>query len=123
MKPLTEQQRRFCEFYVSGQLAGRAYENAGYKVTGRVADASACRLLTNDNAKRYVNELRNEAKAASRMTRESKLEMLCRIASTQEDGDPRVSISAISEENRMTGGYEPERHELKIKVRIGGTGD
>jgi len=70
-----------------------------------------------------VNELRNEAKAASRMTRESKLEMLCRIASTQEDGDPRVSISAISEENRMTGGYEPELHELKIKVRIGGTGD
>jgi hypothetical protein len=34
-----------------------------------------------------------------------------------EDGD---TIRAIAEMNRMTGGYEPERHELEIIVTIGG---
>jgi phage terminase small subunit len=42
---LTAQQRRFVERVAAGMPAGRAYEAAGYRAKGPVADSHASRLL------------------------------------------------------------------------------
>lgn len=121
MRPdLNDRQRRFAELVVEGLPAGRAYEQAGYSARGASADNNASRLLGNARVSEYLSNLRKEAMEASKMTRESKLEMLYRIATEQEKTNPRAAIAAIAEENRMTGGYEPEKQESDLIIRIGG---
>tara|TARA_B110000305_G_scaffold78432_1_gene88228 strand:+ start:243 stop:443 length:201 start_codon:yes stop_codon:yes gene_type:complete len=44
---LNDRQIKFVELVFQGHPAGRAYEKAGYKAKGKIADANASRLLTN----------------------------------------------------------------------------
>jgi phage terminase small subunit len=119
---MNDRQQKFAELVFSGRPAGRAYEEAGYSQRGALADASASRLMTgNEMVKAHLAKLREAAEGQSVSTYKERLEILARIAIKQEHTDPRISIAAVTELNRMTGSYEPERHELEIIVTIGGS--
>lgn len=134
-KPLSAQQKKFCELYVSGRPAGRAYEEAGYKAKGAKADESASRALSR-NAKviEYVEELRAECKSTAIMTATERMEWLSGVITTplseidskslycaeevRSDGSYKLKkvdpIRAMDILNRMDGAYAPEKHEHQI---------
>lgn len=57
MAELTEQQKRFADFFVESGNASDAYIKAGYKVKNAdVAKVNASRLLTNANVIKYIVE-------------------------------------------------------------------
>lgn len=134
-RPLSAQQKKFCELYVSGRPAGRAYEEAGYKAKGAKADESASRALSR-NAKviEYVAELRAEVKSTAIMTATERMEWLsgaiqtplgevdssseyCAEETNTEDShkikkvDPLRAMDIL---NKMDGAYAPEKHEHQI---------
>jgi len=124
MKGLSEKQTRLAEGKAEGMTDKEACNHAGYKPkSDQAAGNQVRRMMQNDAFRAFYDELRLESRKTSKMTRDSKLEMLARIATNQEEEDPRTSIAAITEENKMTGGYEPERHEMTFKVTIGGNGN
>ena len=45
-----------------------------------------------------------------------RIEMLRRIADAHEAKDPRVTVSAIAETNRMTGAYAPVKQEIDLRT-------
>lgn len=60
-KVLSDQQRRFGEFVVSGMSNGESYQEAGYKSkTDNVAYACGSRLLRNAKVSSFVNVLREK---------------------------------------------------------------
>lgn len=62
MADLSDQRKRFARFIViDGMNQSDAYIAAGYKVNNlNSAKANACRLLTNDNVQKYMDDLRAE---------------------------------------------------------------
>jgi phage terminase small subunit len=55
---LTENQKRFADYYIETGNASEAYLKAGYKVkSADVAKVNASRLLTNANVKQYIDEM------------------------------------------------------------------
>jgi len=115
---MNDRQRKFAELVVQGRPASRAYQEAGYSATGNSAEASASQLLRNPKVAEYVEELRGEVKAASKFTRESKLEGIYEIYQNTKLDDPRVALAAIAEENRMTGDHAAEKIEVEADVVI-----
>jgi hypothetical protein len=65
-KMINDRQRRFAEWVVSGLDPGRAYEEAGFRLRGRKAEAAAGRMLEVPAVKEYVAELREKARAAAK---------------------------------------------------------
>ena len=123
-KPLSARQRILAESKAKGMTDADACKKAGYKAKSVEASCNQiARMMSNDEFKGYYDELMSEAQKSTVMTVAGKLEMLERIAKAQEQGDPRVSIAAIAEENKMTGGYEPERMKIEFEVNIGGDGE
>jgi len=115
---MNDRQRRFAELVVQGRPAGRAYEEAGYDARGKSADEAASALSRTLKVKAYMSELREKAVEASHFTTVDRLNMLERIAKAGEDEDPRVSISAIDQANKMTGGHSPEKIDIKAEIEI-----
>ena len=118
---MNDRQRKFAELVVQGRPASRAYQEAGYEARGNSAEALASKLLRHDKVSEYIEELRGEVRAASKFTRESKLEGIFEIYQNTKLDDPRVALAAIAEENRMTGDHAAERLQVEadVVVRIG----
>lgn len=118
---MNDRQRKFAELVVQGRPASRAYQEAGYEARGNSAEALASKLLRHDKVSEYIEELRGEVRAASKFTRESKLEGIFEIYNNTKLDDPRVALAAIAEENRMTGDHAAERLQVEadVVVRIG----
>ena len=114
-KPLSARQTLFCQNIISGLTQTQAYIDAGYSKTG--ADGSASRLLGNVRIRKYVEELQKPAEDAIRLTAERVHEELHDIA-TSPEVSPGDRIRAIAEFNKMTGGYEPEKIEVKSGLMI-----
>lgn len=108
---MNDRQRRFAELVVQGNSGRKAYEEV-YDTSGASAEVNASKLLRNPKVEAYVKKLREEAKKLSIFTTASKLTMLYEIARDNQAEDPRVSIAAISEDNRMTGGHTPQKLEV-----------
>lgn len=54
---LSEQQKRFADYYIETGNATQSYHNAGYKAKGKSAEVNASRLLANAKVRSYVDEL------------------------------------------------------------------
>lgn len=92
-KPLTDQQRRFCEFVVGGMPAGRAYERAGYIARGDVADQAASRMLGNVKVAEYLQRLRDEAARKAEFTRDDLVGFLVEVIKTP--------VASVGEQSRL----------------------
>jgi hypothetical protein len=80
--PLSDQQRRFCEFVVGGMPAGRAYERAGYRARGDVADQAASRMLGTVKVAEHLRILRAEAARKAEFTRDDLVGFLVEVVKT-----------------------------------------
>lgn len=63
---LTEQQKKFADYYIGTGNATEAYKRAGYKGKGNVAEAAASRLLRNVKVMGYI-EQRNKQLESDRI--------------------------------------------------------
>jgi hypothetical protein len=81
-RPLSDQQRRFCQFVVQGKPAGRAYELAGYAARGDVADVKACNLVRKGKVAEYLATLRAEASRKAEFTRDDLVGYLVQVLKT-----------------------------------------
>ena len=82
MNPLSDQQRRFCELLVAGHPAGRAYEKAGYRSRGSVADVKASQLVRKDKVVAYLAQLREAASRKAEFTRDDLVGYLVQVIKT-----------------------------------------
>lgn len=136
MRVSSERQLRFCDLVAGGEPAGRAYEKAGYKARGAVADQAASRLLRNVKVAERIRELQAENREASRIDRRKGLDFLCDILETPigEVGPSHVlcqeyrelgnsggrvvkmpsKLDAFDKLAKMCGWYEPEKKEHRI---------
>jgi phage terminase small subunit len=96
---LTARQKRFCDLYLSGMAAGRAYEAAGYKQRGDNADAAASRLTGNDRVSTY---LKAERKAFSDLHRWERFQLLDFYQAVLETPVGRVDESSDLAQEVMT---------------------
>lgn len=53
---LTEQQKKFADYYIESGNASESYQRAGYKAKGNVAEAAASRLLRNVKVSEYLKQ-------------------------------------------------------------------
>ena len=53
---LSEQQKKFADYYIESGNASESYQRAGYKAKGNVAEAAASRLLRNVKVIEYITE-------------------------------------------------------------------
>jgi phage terminase small subunit len=77
---LTDQQKRFADGVLTGKSQRQAYESAGYRARGKVADAAAARLLTNVKVAAYVENRRQKLQEKTEVTQERITQELARIA-------------------------------------------
>jgi phage terminase small subunit len=73
-KSLTVRQERFCELIVEGKDGTAAYLGAGWTCSREAAKVSASRLLTLDNIKAKIAELRKPQTAESLIGQERALD-------------------------------------------------
>lgn len=99
---------RFAQALAKGMTAEKAYVEAGYKPNRHNAAA----LAREEHILTRVAEL--QAKVAEKATWSAleRMAALQRIAERLEKDDPKVTISAISEANKMDGSYAPAKREI-----------
>ena len=115
-KSLNIRQERFCEFIAAGESQTDAYLKAGFKVPKTDARKHAARLMTKDDVKARIAELRKPQTKKALLTRDRKREILRDIVE-----DPKTPvlerIRAMAEDSRMAGHYEPDRTEIAVGQR------
>lgn len=97
----------FAQALAKGMTADAAYEAAGYKANR----GNATRLKANESVVKRVSEIANRVSEKAEWTAADRLAALKRISDAAETQDPRVSVSAISEANKMQGSHAPARHQ------------
>lgn len=103
----------FAQLVADGNAESDAYKKV-YGVKADVARRSASRLLTNVLVRARVDWLKAQNARGKALSRERKREILASIAEDKKL-DARARISAIQEDNRMTG-------DSADNVNIGGDG-
>ena len=103
--------------------AGRAYEAAGYEMTGDGADMAASRLIRNDKVAKYIKTMNEKTDKANILSIAERKELLTRIALANEGERPSDAIRASAELSKMDGAYEHVEQLGTIKINIGGTQD
>lgn len=63
---LTDQQKKFADYYIETGNASESYQRAGYKAKGNVAESAASRLLRNVKVLTYI-EQRNKQLGSNRI--------------------------------------------------------
>lgn len=111
-RPLTDRQERFCELVASGESQTNAWLLAGYKVSRDVARRNAAESMTKPDIAARVAELRMPHTASAALSKARKHELLMQIAENVLM-PPNVRISAMAEDSKMAGHYEPERVEIE----------
>lgn len=108
---ISDRQRRFALGVVEGKTQQQAYLDAGYKCSQDAARMNASRLITNDNVKELIQQLRRQQARKAVLTKERKRIILAEIA--EDPTKPSSArIRAIGEDSRMAGHYEPDRVEV-----------
>lgn len=93
----------FAQARAQGKSADEAYQCAGFKAHR----GNAHRLSTNESIKRRVQEIVGRVSDKAEWAAADRLRSLKEIHDAQVEKDPRVSIAAISEANKMQGSYPP----------------
>lgn len=98
----------FAQALARGKTATEAYTDAGYS-GDRTA---ASRLSTNVNVAKRVEEIRTRLSEKAEWSSAARLRMLGIIAKRNLLKDPRSSIAAIAEANKMQGSHAVVRHQI-----------
>ena len=98
----------FAQGLAKGIVDHIAYVEAGFKLNR----GNASRLKTNENIQKRVAELQENAADKAEWTAADRLLSLKAIHDAQARKDPRVSIAAIAEANKMQGSHAPAKKEL-----------
>ena len=101
---LNPRRDKFAQNLVAGMCPEAAYAAAGYKPHRQ----NAHRMMTDDDIRARVEELRAPVVREVRWDNQNRLEMLLDIAlAAQKDKDYRAVIAAVAEANKMEGIYKP----------------
>jgi phage terminase small subunit len=112
MPPLKNpRHERFAQELAKGATQDDAYVAAGFKPSRH----HASRLATNGNIRTRVSELQSKVAEKAEWSAAERLLMLKAIALANSDKDARVTVSAISEANKMQGSHAPAKAELTGK--------
>ena len=117
---MNPRQKKFVKLWMSGIPAGRAYEQAGYEMTGDAADMAASRLIRNDKVKKYIDKMNEKTEKSTILSITERKELLTRIAMANEGERPSDAIRASAELSKMDGAYEHVEQLGTIKINIGG---
>ena len=98
---------RFAQELAKGETADAAYVAAGFKANR----GNAATLKANQSVKDRVEELQGRAAEKAEWTAADRLMMLADIARASIEGDPRVSVAAIAEANKMQGSHAPVKQD------------
>lgn len=101
----------FAQALAKGMSQDAAYAEAGFKPSRH----HASRLATKGNVANRVAELQSKAAEKAEWSAAERLAALKRISDANEASDPRVTVSAIAEANKMNGSYAPSKQELTGK--------
>jgi phage terminase small subunit len=117
---MNPRQKKFVKLWMSGIPAGRAYEQAGYEMTGDAADMAASRLIRNDKVAKYIKTMNEKTEKSTILSITERKELLTRIAMANEGERPSDAIRASAELSKMDGAYEHVEQLGTIKINIGG---
>lgn len=98
----------FAQALAKGSTATEAYEIAGYTADRK----NAHRLTTKDDIAARVAEIGIRISEKAEWSSAARLKMLGVIARSNLRRDPRVSVSAIAEANKMQGSHAVVRHQI-----------
>lgn len=93
MSKLTDKQKRFCEEYLIDLNAAQAAIRAGYSAKG--INKRTTRMMANEGIQQYLAELRNEQSARTRITADTVLGELVKIASADVEVTERGKMKAL----------------------------
>lgn len=102
---MKELQERFCVEFVKSGNATRAYKAAGYKADNDASvRAAAAKLLTKDNVKKRIAELREKVSSSKIMSAIERRELLTKFAKSIKTSNTD-RLKAIDLLNKMDGVY------------------
>ena len=102
---MKELQERFCIEFVKSGNASRAYKAAGYKADNDDSvRAAAAKLLTKDNIKKRIAELREKISSSKIMDAQERRELMTKIAKNKKTSNTD-RLKAIDLLNKMDGVY------------------
>lgn len=101
----------FAQGLAKGKTADQAYIDAGYKPN----HGNATRLKLNETVLERVREIQEKVAAKVEWSATERIAMLQKIAAANAKKDPRVTVSAIAETNKMTGAYAPVKQEIDLR--------
>ncbi|WP_305986472.1 terminase small subunit [Roseibium sp. MMSF_3544] len=102
---------KFAQGVASGLSAIEAYEQAGYKANRQHAH----RLATKGDVRERIAEIQASISEKAEWTSAERLNALKEIAERNKVSDPRVSVSAIAEANKMQGSHAPSKTQTKVE--------
>lgn len=98
----------FAQALASGKSADESYSEAGFKPNR----GNATRLKANESVAKRVEEIKARISEKAEWSSAARLKMLGVIARSNLRRDPRVSVSAIAEANKMQGSHAVVRHQI-----------
>ena len=101
---------RFAQELAKGETADAAYVAAGFKANR----GNAATLKANQSVKDRVEELQGRAAEKAEWTAADRLIMLQAIAINSLAVEPRVSVAAIAEANKMQGSHAPVKQDVEF---------
>lgn len=111
---LSAKHKAFCDEYLAnGMNATQAYKSV-YKVTDKVAGASAPRLLENARIKEYLQEERQKIAKQLNITKEEILLDLKEIVDRNKGIRDATAMKAIEIINKMSGFDAPIKQDIQI---------
>ncbi|PCI03458.1 MAG: terminase small subunit [Hyphomicrobiales bacterium] len=110
---LTNKQQKFIDEYLQDLNATQAAIRAGY--SEKTAQMIGSENLSKPMIAEAIALKRQEIADKAEWSAVERLKMLGDIAQANSDGDPRVSVSAIAEANKMQGSHAPTKSELTGK--------
>jgi phage terminase small subunit len=104
------------EYLINGRNGTLAYLKVYPKVTRETAKANGHRLLTNADARQYLQERDAEMKEKYSMTKDKIVNILVDLIDEgKEIGDRKNTIAAINTLNKMIGFDAPIKSEVELK--------
>lgn len=110
---LSEQQKKFADYYIESGNAAESYRRAGYKASGNAAEAAASRLLRNVKVQEYLNN-RNKQLESDRIANMEEVKQFWSETMRNIENDVRDRLKA-SEYIAKTNAAFIEKQETKTE--------
>lgn len=111
---LSAKHQAFCDEYLSnGMNATQAYKSV-YKVSDKLAQSNAIRVMGNDGVKKYLQEQGQKTAERLQITKEGLLQDLIKIKQNNIETRPATAMKAIEIINKMSGFDAPIKQDITI---------